>query len=68
MDKSFQDKHNAGLDDLQNYKNYLEKQVINLKKFDEKSEFMKTWNEATIKERQEEIMIVDKILKSLIRF
>lgn len=68
MDKSFQDKHNKGLDMLQNYKSYLEKQVLNLKKLDEKSEFMKSWNENTIKERQEEIMVIDKILKSLIRF
>ncbi len=68
MDKAYQDKHNKGLDMLQDYKSYLEKQVLNLKKLDEKSEFMKSWNENTIKERQEEIMIIDKILKSLIRF
>jgi hypothetical protein len=68
MDKAFQDKHNKGLDMLQDYKGYLEKQVQNLKKLDEKSEFMKSWNETTIKERLEEIMVIDKILKSLIRF
>jgi hypothetical protein len=68
MDKDFQDKHNKGLDRLQEYKCYLEKQVQNLKKLDEKSEFMKSWNETTIKERQEEITVIDKILKSLIRF
>jgi ribosomal protein S25 len=68
MDKAYQDKHNKGLDMLQDYKSYLEKQVQNLKKLDEKSEFMKSWNENTIKERQEEIMVIDKILKSLIRF
>ncbi|TFH03485.1 MAG: hypothetical protein E4G77_00220 [Nitrosopumilus sp.] len=68
MDKSFQDKHNNGLDMLQDYKNYLEKQVFELKKLDEKSEFMKRWNENTIKERQEEIIIIDRIIKSLIRF
>ncbi len=67
MDKAYQDKHNKGLDMLQDYKNYLEKQVINLKKLDEQSEFMKSWNENTIKERQEEIMVIDKILKSLAR-
>jgi len=67
MDKAYQDKHNNGLDMLQDYKNYLEKQVINLKKLDEQSEFMKSWNENTIKERQEEIMVIDKILKSLVR-
>jgi len=68
MDKAFQDKHNNALDMLQDYKSYLEKQVQNLKLLDEKSEFMKSWNETTIKERLEEIMIIDKILKSLIRF
>jgi hypothetical protein len=67
MDKAYQDKHNKGLDMLQDYKNYLEKQVLNLKKLDEQSEFMKSWNENTIKERQEEIMVIDKILKSLVR-
>ncbi len=67
MDKAYQDKHNKGLDMLQDYKNYLEKQVINLKKLDEQSEFMKSWNENTIKERQEEIIVIDKILKSLVR-
>ncbi len=67
MDKAYQDKHNNGLDMLQDYKNYLEKQVLNLKKLDEQSEFMKSWNENTIKERLEEIMVIDKILKSLAR-
>ncbi len=68
MDKEYQDKHNKGLDLLQNYKSHLEKQVQNLKKLDEKSEFMKSWNEHTIKERLEEIIVIDKIIKSLIRF
>jgi len=67
MDKAYQDKHNKGLDMLQDYKNYLEKQVLNLKKLDEQSEFMKSWNENTIKERLEEIMVIDQILKSLAR-
>ncbi len=67
MDKAYQDKHNKGLDMLQEYKNYLEKQVINLKKLDQQSEFMKSWNENTIKERLEEIRVIDKILKSLAR-
>jgi len=67
MDKTYQDKHNKGLDMLQEYKSYLEKQVQNLKKLDEQSEFMKSWNEHTIKERLEEIMVIDKILKSLAR-
>ncbi len=67
MDKAYQDKHNKGLDMLQDYKNYLEKQVLNLKKLDQQSEFMKSWNENTIKEKLEEIMVIDKILKSLAR-
>ena len=68
MDKAYQDKHNKGLYMLQDYKNYLEKQVMNLKKLDQQSEFMKSWNENTIKDRIEEINVIDKILKSLIRF
>ncbi len=68
MDKAYQEKHNKGLDMLQDYKSYLEKQVQNLKKLDQQSEFMKSWNENTIKDRLEEIAVIDKILKSLIRF
>ena len=68
MDKDFQKKHNKGLDMLQDYKIYLEKQVQNLKRLDDQSEFMKKWNETTIKEKTEEIAMIDKILKSLIRF
>ena len=68
MDKSFQEKHNKGLDLLQDYKSYLEKQIQNLKTLDQQSEFMKSWNETAIKERLEEITVIDKILKSLIRF
>ena len=68
MDKAFQEKHNKALDMLQDYKIYLEKQVMNLKKLDQQSEFMKSWNETTIKEKTEEIVVIDKILKSLIRF
>ncbi len=68
MDKAYQDKHNNALDMLQDYKSYLEKQVQNLQKLDQQSEFMKSWNENTIKERLEEIAVIDKILKSLIRF
>ncbi|MEJ2260605.1 MAG: hypothetical protein P8X83_02945 [Nitrosopumilaceae archaeon] len=68
MDKDFQKKHNKALDMLQDYKSYLEKQVLNLKRLDEQSEFMQKWNEDTIKEKTEEIAIIDKILKSLVRF
>ena len=67
MDKAYQEKHNKALDMLQDYKSYLEKQVQNLQKLDQQSEFMKSWNENTIKERLEEINVIDKILKSLIR-
>ena len=68
MDKDFQKKHNKALDMLQDYKTYLEKQVLNLKRLDEQSEFMQKWNENTIKEKTEEIAVIDKILKSLVRF
>ncbi|MFB5648406.1 MAG: hypothetical protein ACE5RM_02850 [Candidatus Nitrosomaritimum aestuariumsis] len=68
MDKDFQKKHNKALDMLQDYKTYLEKQVLNLKRLDEQSEFMQKWNENTINEKTEEISVIDKILKSLIRF
>ena len=68
MDKDFQKKHNKALDMLQDYKGYLEKQVLNLKRLDEQSEFMQKWNEQTIKEKTEEIVVIDKILKSLVRF
>ena len=68
MDKDFQKKHNKALDMLQDYKSYLEKHVLNLKRLDEQSEFMQKWNENTIKEKTEEIVVIDKILKSLVRF
>ena len=68
MDKDFQKKHNKALDMLQDYKSYLEKQVLNLKRLDEQSEFMQKWNENTINEKTEEIAVIDKILKSLVRF
>jgi hypothetical protein len=62
------EQHNKALDRLQNYKLYLLNEVLELKKLDEKSEFMKKWNENTIKERQQEIAVIDKIIKNLIRF
>ena len=61
---SGQKNHNKALDRLQNFKSYLENQVLELKKLDEKSEFMKKWNENTIKERQQEIAIIDNIIKN----
>ncbi len=65
---SGKDRHNKALDKLQDYKLYLQNQVLELKKLDENSEFMKKWNETTIKERQQEIAVIDKIIKNLIRF
>jgi len=35
---------------------------------DKKSEFLKKWNENTIKDRKKEIQVIDKILKNVIRF
>lgn len=60
--------HNKHLDLLHNYKIHLIKYVEELEKLDRQSEFVKEWNEATIKERKEEIQAIDRILKNLIRF
>ncbi len=60
--------HNKHLDLLQEYKSHLIKYIQELEKMDKQSEFAKNWNETTIKERKEEILVIDKILKNLIRF
>ena len=60
--------HNKHLDLLQDYKTHLIKYIQELEKMDKQSEFAKNWNEATIKARKQEIQIIDKILKNLIRF
>ncbi len=60
--------HNKHLDLLQDYKIHLIKYIQELKKLDKQSEFTKKWNETTIKERKEELQVIDKILKNLIRF
>ena len=60
--------HNKHLDLLHDYKIQLIKQVQELEKMDKKSEFMKKWNETTIKDRKKEIQVIDKILKNVIRF
>ena len=60
--------HNKHLDLLHDYKIHLIKQVQELEKMDKKSEFLKKWNEETIKDRKKEIQIIDKILKNVIRF
>jgi ribosomal protein S25 len=44
------------------------KYIDELQKLDQTSEFAKKWNETTIKERKQELQIIDKILKNLIRF
>jgi hypothetical protein len=61
-------KHNKHLDLLHGYKIHLIKYIAELEKMDRQSEFLKKWNETTIKERKQEIQIIDKILKNLIRF
>ena len=53
---------------LQDYKNYLVRYIHELEKLDNTSEFAKKWNENTIKERKEEVEVIDKIIKNLIRF
>ena len=53
---------------LQDYKNYLVGHIKELERLDKQSEFAKKWNENTIKERKEEVALIDKIIKNLIRF
>jgi len=60
--------HNKHLDLLQDYKIHLIKFIQELEKMDKQSEFAKKWNETTIIERRQELQVVDKILKNLIRF
>jgi len=60
--------HNKHLDLLQDYKLHLITYIQELEKMDRQSEFAKKWNETAIKERKEEILVIDKILKNLIRF
>lgn len=60
--------HNKHLDLLHDYKIHLVKYIQELEKLDQKSEFAKKWNENTIKERKQELKVIDKILKNLIRF
>ena len=60
--------HNKHLDVLHDYKIHLVKYIQELEKLDQKSEFAKKWNENTIKERKQELKVIDKILKNLIRF
>jgi hypothetical protein len=60
--------HNKHLDLLHEYKIHLVKYIEILEKIDKQSEFAKDWNQSTIKERKQEIKVIDKILKNLIRF
>lgn len=60
--------HNKHLDLLHDYKIHLVKYIQELERIDQTSEFAKKWNETTIKERKEELKVIDKILKNLIRF
>lgn len=60
--------HNKHLDLLHEYKIHLVKYIEILEKMDKQSEFAKDWNQSTIKERKQEIKVIDKVLKNLIRF
>ena len=60
--------HNKYLDLLQDYKIHLIQNIEGLEKLDKQSEFAKDWNEVTIRERKEEVQLINKILKNLIRF
>ena len=68
MEKPTEKNHNKHLDLLQDYKIHLIKYIQELEKMDKQSEFAKKWNETTIIERKEELQVIDKILKNLIRF
>lgn len=68
MSKPNEKNHNKHLDMLQDYKNYLVRYIIELEKLDNQSEFAKKWNENTIKERREEVEVINRIIKNLIRF
>ncbi len=68
MSTSTEKNHNKHLDLLQDYKLHLVKYIEKLQKMDKQSEFAKQWNEETIKERKQELIVIDKILKNLIRF
>ena len=68
MSKASKKNHNKHLDMLQDYKNYIVRHIQELEKLNNQSEFAKKWNENTIKERKEEVLVIDKIIKNLIRF
>ena len=68
MVTSAEKNHNKYLDLLQGYKIHLIQHIEELEKLDKQSEFAKEWNETTIRERKEEIQLINKILKNLIRF
>ena len=60
--------HNKHLDLLQDYKIHLIKYIEELEKIDKQSEFAKKWNETIVKERRQELQVIDRILKNMIRF
>jgi hypothetical protein len=60
--------HNKHLDLLHDYKIHLIKYVTELEKMDQQSEFLKKWNETTIKDRKKEIQVIARVLKNVIRF
>ena len=60
--------HNKHLDLLHDYKIHLIKYIEELEKMDKQSEFDKKWNATIIIERKQEVQIINKILKNLIRF
>ncbi len=60
--------HNKHLDLLHDYKIHMIENIEELEKLDKQSEFAKEWNQSIIKERKQEIQVIDKILKNMIRF
>ena len=68
MITSTEKNHNKHLDLLHDYKIHLIKFIAELEKMDQQSEFLKKWNETTIKDRKKEIQVIDRVLKNVIRF
>ena len=68
MVTSAEKNHNKHLDLLHGYKIHLIRYIQELEKIDKQSEFAKKWNETTIRERKQELQLIDKILKNLIRY
>lgn len=68
MATSAEKRHNKYLDLLHDYKIHLIKYIEHLERLDRESQFAKEWNRSIIQERRDEVQVIDRILKNLIRF